>query len=248
VTRDDPTAGVPIYRGPDELQAELIRAALESAGVTVRVYGLRRGAIIGAGEQLSDVRVVVPATQRVRAERVLDDLAEAAACAGMVTEDDLAAAALAAGPHEAASGEAASGEAAVGDAASGEAAGGHAADHAVERSALRPRRRLFAVVATLIAPGLGQIYGQLVTSGSLLLAGTLVTLPRAYLGMTAGDVTAGRAFVAVLACGWVLDQVIAQRAIGARRVGRPRPDTRTQLALGALQAAVLVALNGMLLR
>ncbi len=201
MTRDDPSAGVPVYRGPDELQAELIRAALESAGVTVRVYGLRRGAIIGAGEQLSDVRVVVPATQRVRAARVLDDLAEAAATAGEQ-----------------------------------------------ERSRLRPRRRLFAVVATLVAPGLGQIYGQLVASGSLLLAGMLVTLPRAYLAMTTGDVRAGRAFVAVLATGWLLDQVLAQRAIGARRQGRPAPDTRTQLTVGALQAAVVVALNWALLR
>ncbi len=205
----DSPASVDVYRGPDELRAELIRAALESAGVTVRIYGLRRGASIGAGEQLVDVRVVVPATQRVRAERVLEDLAEAA---------ELAEA----------------------------AAPGHGDAERAPR--LRPRRRLFAVVAALVAPGLGQVYAQHAWSGSLLMMGMLVALSRSYLGMADGSILHGRAFLATLAVGWSLDVTLSQRAITAAREHLPAPERTWQLATGAMQAALVTGLTWILLR
>ena len=207
----DSPASVVIYRGPDELQAELIRAALESAGVTVRVYGLRRGASIGAGEQVVDVRVVVPATQRERARRALEDLTEAAELADAVT-----------------------------DATDPAAAG-------TPPTALRPRRRLFAAVATFIAPGLGQVYAQHQASGGLLLAASVLALSRSYLGMASGSLAHGRAFLATLVIAWLVDLTLSQRAITARRAGRPHPEATAQLGAGALQAALVLGIAWILI-
>lgn len=190
-----PPDTVDVYRGPDELQAELIRGALESAGIAVRVYGLRRGASIGMGEQVVDVRVMVPATQRVAAERALSDLADAAAGS---SEPD--------GPAP----------------------------------ALRPRRRLFAAVATVIAPGLGQVYVQHQISGALLLAAVLLVWAGSVSSAIQGSVPHGRAIVASLVVGWAMDLALAQRAITARHAGRPSSSPAAQLAQGALQVALVL--------